>query len=62
MRVPRKACKVILGNVVTEVIEQKEWIEIRGVAKAKRAAEMNARTFQGWLGSDETFDRPNGHF
>ena len=50
---PGEAGEIIVGNVVTKVVEQQEWIEIGCVAKTKRPAEMNAGAFQRRFGFDE---------
>src|SRR5690242_17360261 len=41
MRMPREACQVILGNVVAKVVEEKERIEILGIAKSERSAQVH---------------------
>ena len=61
MRMPGEAGEVIVGNVVAEIVEQEEGIEVGGVAEAERAAEMDARAFDGGFGFDEALDGSNGH-
>jgi hypothetical protein len=61
MRMPWKACKVILGHVVTEIIEQQKWIEVLGVSKSEGAAEVNSRTLESGFGFDEPLNWANGH-
>lgn len=56
--VPRETGQVILRNIVAEIIEKKERIEVRSVAEAKCAAQMNACAFQGRLGSNQALDWP----
>ena len=53
--VPRKACQVIGGHVVAEVVEQQERIEIGGVAETERAAKVDAGAFHRGLGLDDPF-------
>ena len=59
--VPREAGQVILRNVIAEVIEKEKWVEIGGVAEAERAAQVDTRPFEGWLGLDEPLHWSNGH-
>jgi len=40
--VPREPGKVILRNVVAEIVEQEERVKVGGIAEAERAAEVNA--------------------
>src|SRR6185312_6143225 len=47
MRVPGKACKVVARPVVAKIVQQKEWIGLSGIAKAKRTTQVNTRTFDG---------------
>jgi len=61
MRVPREACQVILRNVVAEIVEQQERVEVRCVAEAERAAQMDAGAFEGGLGFNEPFDGSKRH-
>ena len=56
MRMPRKAGKIILRNVVAEVVQKQERVEIRRVAEAEGAAQMHARAFQRGLGADNSFN------
>src|SRR5437868_10413120 len=53
MRMPRESREVVLGIVVTEIIEQKERIELLGFAKAKGSLKLYARAF----GFGKTKDR-----
>ena len=61
VRVPGEAGQVVLGNVVAEIVEQKEGIEIGGIAEAERAAQVHAGAFQRGFGLDEPLDRSDGH-
>src|SRR5471032_3321279 len=46
MRMPGKAIEIVLWNVVAEVVQQKKWIEVRGVSETKGAAEVHSSAFQ----------------
>src|SRR6266852_3444712 len=61
MRMPRKARQIILGNIVTKIVEEKERVKVRGVAEAERAAQVHARAFHRWLGFDEPLHRSDRH-
>ncbi len=61
MRVPGEAGQIVGGNVVAEVVEQKERIELGCVIEAECAAQMYASAFKSWLGFDKTLDGTNGH-
>src|SRR5207249_4150529 len=45
MRMPRKARQIVFGFLISEIVEEQEWIGLSGIAKAKRAAEMHASAF-----------------
>src|SRR5712672_3463566 len=59
VRMPRKACKVIFGYVVTKIIEQQKWIEVLCVSKSESATKMNSRTLESGLGVDEPLNGAN---
>src|SRR6267143_363892 len=61
MRMPRKARQIILGNIVTKIVEEKERVKVRGVAEAERAAQVHARAFHRGLGFHESLYGSNGH-
>ena len=61
VRVPGEAGEILVRPVVAEIVEQQERIEFGGVAKAKGAAQMNARALDGGLRGDDAFDGSNGH-
>ena len=61
VRVPRKACEVIVRVLVAEVVEQEERIEFRRVAEAKRALQLDARAFEVRARALHSFDGSNGH-
>jgi hypothetical protein len=58
---PREACKIIVRNVIAEVVQEKEWIELGRIAKAERAAQVYASAFKRRFGFNEPFDWSNGH-
>jgi hypothetical protein len=45
MRVPGKTRKVIVRNIVAEIVQKKEWVEIRRVPKAESPTQVHARSF-----------------
>src|ERR1700730_9118541 len=57
--VPREACKIIVRNVIAEVVQEKEWVEVGRIAKPERAAQVYASAFERRLGLDESFTRSN---
>ncbi len=61
VRMPRETRQIIFGNIVAKIVEEKKRVEVRGVAKAERAAQVYARTFHRWLGFDEPLHRSNRH-
>ena len=61
MRMPRETGQVVLRNIVAEIIEQKEWIEIRRVAESERATQMHARAFERRLRFDQPLHGTKGH-
>jgi hypothetical protein len=62
MRVPREPSQIILGNVVAEIVQEKEWIEVGCIAESESAAKMHASAFERRLGLNESLNGPNGHF
>jgi hypothetical protein len=50
MGMPGKTCQVIIRIFIPEVIEQKKWIKLRGVAKSKGTTEMYPGTFKEGFG------------
>src|ERR1700719_2461669 len=62
MRVPREPSQIILGNVVAEIVQEKEWIEVGCIAESESAAKMHASAFERRLGLDELLNGSNGHF
>src|SRR5205807_7779842 len=62
MRMPREPSQIILGNVVAEIVQEKEWIEVGCIAESESAAKMHAGAFERRLGLDESLYGSNGHF
>src|ERR1700730_10861314 len=62
MRVPREPSQIIVGNVVAEIVQEKEWIEVGCIAESERAAKMHASAFERRLGLNDSLNGPNGHF
>jgi len=58
---PRKASQIILGDIISKVIEQEKWIEILGVSEAEGAPQVHAGTFERRLRLDHTLHRSNRH-
>jgi len=56
MRMPRESRDVVLGIVVTEIIEQKEGIELLGFAETKGSLKLYAGTLNGGRGLDDLLD------
>jgi len=56
VRVPREAGEVIRRDVIAEIVQEEERVELGSVAEAKRAAQMHACAFKGWLGANESFN------
>src|SRR5438445_13773430 len=44
---PRETRQIILGNVVAEVVQKKEWVEVRCIAETESEAQMHAGAFAG---------------
>src|SRR5262249_9714206 len=61
MRMPRKACFIILRNVIPEIIEEKKWVEVGCVIETERAAQPHARAFERRLGLTHSLNRSNRH-
>src|SRR5262245_56739236 len=55
MRMPRKAGDVILGTLITKIIEEQERIEVGRVTKAEGALQLHARALQRRLGLNDFF-------
>ena len=50
MRMPRESSQVIGGILVAEIVQQEEWIEFLGLAKAEGTLQFNACPFDGGRG------------
>src|SRR2546422_11745171 len=61
MGVPGEPGEVILGVLVTKVVEQQKGIEFFGVPKAERAAQPHAGSIDGRLRLHDSLDWSNGH-
>ena len=61
MRMPGKAGEIVLWDVIAEVVEQQEWVEVGGVAKAEGAAKMHSSAFERGLGLNEPLDGSDRH-
>jgi hypothetical protein len=61
MGMPRESGKVLVGIVVSKVVEQQERIELGRIAEAERAAQMDAGALERWTGLRDTFDGADGH-
>ena len=49
MGVPGKTGPIIVGAIVTEIVQQKKWIELAGLAKAEGPPQLYSGPFQGRL-------------
>src|SRR6267142_6518564 len=56
VRMPGEASQIILGNVVSEVVQQQEWIKVRRIAEAERASQMHSRAFESWFRFNEALN------
>ena len=61
VRMPRKAGEIIVRVLVAEVVEQQERIELRRVAEAERALQLDAGAFEVRARALHSFDGSNGH-
>ena len=61
VRMPGKSGKIVLGNVVAEIVEEQEGIEVMRVAETESAAEMDSGAFERGFGLDEALDGAYGH-
>ena len=61
VRMPRKAGEIVARVVVAEVVEEQERIELRGVAEAERALQLDAGAFDGGLRVNDFPNRTNRH-
>src|ERR1700730_698266 len=61
VRMPGKARQIILGNVIAEVVKQKERIKVLCVSEAEGATQMHAGTLEGWLRLNEPPNGSNRH-
>jgi hypothetical protein len=46
---PGKSGRVIVGVIVTEIVQQEKWIEFPGLTEAKGALQLDARAFDSRL-------------
>src|SRR5579871_4964154 len=58
---PGKAGKIVLGNIVAEVIEQQKRVEIGGIRVAEGAAQVDAGAFEGRLRFNYSLHGSYGH-
>jgi hypothetical protein len=58
---PWEARDIVGGPIVTKIVEEQEWIEFLGVAKAECSAKLDAGTFDGRLRVDDASNGTNGH-
>jgi hypothetical protein len=58
---PGESLEIFRRDIVAEVVQQKKRIELAGAAEAERAAQVNARSFYGWLRLDQAFHGAKGH-
>ena len=61
VRMPRESGEVIRRAVVAEIVEQQKRIELRRVAEAERAAQLDAGAFDGGLRLHDAFYGTDGH-
>jgi hypothetical protein len=56
MRVPRKSGQIVVGVLVTEVVEQEKRIEVTSVTKTKSATQSHTSAFNGGFGLNDSLD------
>src|SRR6266478_4500491 len=61
MGMPGKACQVIVWDVVSKIVQEQKWIEIRRVAKTEGPPQMHPCPLQSGFGLDHSLDRPKRH-
>ena len=61
MGVPGETGTVVIGPIVAKIVEQEKGIELPGISESECTPQLHARAFDGGLGLDNAFDRPNGH-
>ena len=61
VRMPWKSREIVLGVLVAEIIEQKKWIKVAGVAKAKGPAQLDAGALEGGQRLGNRFYGADGH-
>ena len=61
MRVPGETGAIIVGTIVTKIVEQQEGIEFAGVSEAEGAAQLDAGALDGWLRRHDTLHGSDGH-
>ena len=61
VRVPGETCAIALRIVISEVVQKQKRVHLVGVAEAKGAAEMNARSLSRRLGLDDASHWSDGH-
>jgi hypothetical protein len=52
MRMPGKSGKVVLGDVVAEIVEQEKWIEVLRISEAECALKMHTSALKSGLRLD----------
>src|SRR5262249_24829842 len=62
VRMPGETGEIVLGLLITEIVEEQERIEFARIAEAEGSPEPNAGAFRGRLGLSDTLRRTNRHF
>jgi hypothetical protein len=58
VRVPGKAGEIVIGNIVSEIIQEQERIELGRVAEPESPAQTHPGTFQRGLRFNQSSNRP----
>src|SRR4051794_20692397 len=61
MRMPGKARKVILRNIIAKIIQQQKRIEVFGITESERAPKMHTCALSGGFGLDQLLYRTDRH-
>src|SRR5882724_5802650 len=61
MGMPGKAGKIVLWNIVAEIVQQEKRDEVLCVPEAKRTPKMHTRTFERWFRFDKPLNRSDRH-
>jgi cyclase len=58
---PRESSQILLGIVVAKVIEEQKWIKLLRVSETEGALQLDTRSLERGLGTEDAFDGTDGH-